>query len=133
MLSSLSKQISHCYFRAAECSERAACCVSPADRAYYVERERAWLTLARSFEFQERLNRMVTEIGRNAWHGGLPPEQDLGIKSPECPACGVQMRFQTKRPVKHMFVQAALRFERALFVCTNCQRLGDQLVAVSSD
>ena len=133
MLNSLSKQISHCHFRAAECRERAARSVRPTDREFYVEREQAWLTLARSYEFQERLNQMVTELGRNEWRGGLSPEQRLWIKPPECPTCGIQMQFQAKRPVKLMFVEAALRFERAFFVCTNCRRLGEQLVAISSD
>ena len=133
MLQSLSKQISHCYYRAAECSARAARSVSPADREFYIEREQAWLTLARSYEFQERLNRMVTELSRNEWHGGLPPEQGRWIKPPRCPSCGIQMQFQVRRPVKNMFDQAPLSFERALFVCTNCRLLGDQLVAMSSD
>jgi hypothetical protein len=132
MLCSLSKQISHCYFRAAECRERAARCVSPSDRLFYIEREQAWLTLARSYEFQERLARMVTELSRNQWHGGLPPEQDRWIKPPQCPNCGIQMHFQIKRPVRNMFVQKPLSVERALFVCTNCRRLDAQLVATSS-
>ncbi len=133
MLNSLSKQITHCYYRAAECRELAARCVSPCDREFYVEREQAWLTLARSYEFQERVNQMVTELGRNDWRGGLSPEQRLWIRPPECPACGVQMQFQARRPVKYMFVEAPLSFERALFVCTNCRRLGEQLVAISSN
>jgi uncharacterized protein with PIN domain len=133
MLCSLSKQISHCYFRAAECRELAACCVSSTDRAFYIEREQAWLTLARSYEFQERLNRMVTELSRNEWHGGLPPEQSRWIRPPQCPSCGIEMQFEMRRPVKNMFVQAPLSFERALFVCTNCHQLDAQLVAISSD
>jgi hypothetical protein len=132
MLCSLSKQISHCYFRAAECRERAARCVSPTDREYYIEREQAWLTLARSYEFQERLTRMVTELSRNQWHGGLPPEQNRWIAPPQCPSCGIEMQFQLRRPDKNKFVQKPLSFERALFVCTNCSRLDEQLVATSS-
>jgi len=89
--------------------------------------------LARSYEFQERLNRMVTELGRNEWHGGLPPAQGHWIRPPECPSCSIQMQFQIRQPVKSVFVQAPLSFERALFVCTNCRLLGDQLVAMSSD
>src|SRR6266568_510321 len=85
MLNSLSKQISHCHFRAAECRECADRCVRPRAREFYIEREQAWLTLARSYEFQERLNQMVTERGRNEWRGGLSPEQRLWIKPPECP------------------------------------------------
>jgi hypothetical protein len=133
MLCSLSKQISHCYFRAAECRELAARCVSLRDRAFYIEREQAWLTLASSYEFQERLNRMVTELERNEWHGGLPPEHGRWIRPPQCPSCGIQMQLQKRRSVKNMFLQAPLSFERALFVCTNCSRLDAQVVATSSD
>ena len=133
MLCGLSKQISHCYYRAGECREHAARCVSPTDRRFYIEREEAWLTLARSFEFQERLNWMVAELGRNEWHRGLPPEQDRWIRPPQCPSCGIQMQFEMRRPVKNVFVQTLLSFERALFVCTNCCRLDAQLVAISSD
>ena len=133
MLYSLSKQISHCYFRAAECRERAARCVSPTDRQFYTEREQSWLTLARSYEFQERLNQMVKELRRNEWRDDLPPEQSLWTAAPQCPTCGVQMLFQARRPVKRMFVQANLSFERALFVCTNCQRLDERLVAMPTD
>jgi hypothetical protein len=133
MLCALSKQISHCYFRAAECRELAARCVSPFDRRFYTEREQAWLTLARSYEFQERLSQMVTELSRNEWHGGLPPEQGLWIRPPQCPSCSIQMQYQLRRPVKHAFVHTSLSFERALFACTNCRLLGDQLVAISSD
>jgi uncharacterized protein with PIN domain len=133
MLNSLSKQISHCYFRAAECREYAARCVMPSDREFHIEREQAWLTLARSYEFQERVSQMVTELGRNEWRGGLSPEQRRWIKPPECPTCGIPMQFHAKRPVKPMFVEAALSFERAFFVCTNCRRLGEQLVAISSN
>jgi uncharacterized protein with PIN domain len=129
MLYSLSKQISHCYFRAAECREYAARRFSPTDREFYSGREHAWLTLARSYEFQERLNRMVTELRRNACRGA----QSFWVKPPQCPACGVQMQFQASGPVKPIFAEAVVSFERALFVCTNCRRLDDQLAAMASD
>jgi hypothetical protein len=130
MLYSLSRQISHCYFRAAECRERAALCLSPADRQFYTEREQSWLTLARSYEFQERLNRMVTELRRREWRDDLPPEHSLLIKPPFCPTCRLQMKFEARRPAKLMFVDPAVSFQRALFVCTNCQRIGERLFAM---
>jgi hypothetical protein len=131
MLNGLSRQIVHCYFRATECREHAARSVSPPDRRHYIEREQAWLTLARSFELQERISHMVNELKRKAAPGFLPPPQGVCVRPPECPACGVPMQFQTKRPVGHVFVEAALSFERALFCCTNCRRLGEQLVTIS--
>jgi len=133
MLDGLSRQIAHCYFRATECRERAGRSVSPADRRFYVEREQAWLTLARSYELQERIGRMVNELKRKAEPGHLSREQSVWIKPPQCPSCGVPMQFQARRPTWHIFVQAPLSFERALFACTNCRRLGEQLVAISRD
>src|SRR5215468_6269535 len=131
MLSDLSRQIAHCHFRAIECRERAACAASPADRRFYVEREQAWLTLARSFEFQERIGRMVNELKRKAQPGYLPPEQSPWIKPPQCPACGIPMEFQARRPAGTIFGEAPLSLERALFACTNCRRLDEQLVTMS--
>src|SRR5690348_14293327 len=61
MLDDLIKQVAHCYWRAAECNERAASCVSLDDKALYIDRETAWLTLARSFEFSERIGRVLDE------------------------------------------------------------------------
>src|SRR6266568_3539575 len=131
MLDGLSRQIAHCYFRATECGERAGRSVSPADRRFYVEREQAWLTLARSYELQERIGRMVNELKRNAEPGYLSREQSVWIKPPQCPTCGVPMQFQARRPVGNTFVEALLSFERVLFSCTNCRRLGEQLVTIS--
>jgi hypothetical protein len=133
MLDALSRQIAHCYFRATECRERAERSVSPADRRFYLEREQAWLTLARSYELQERISRMVNELKRKAEPGYLSREQSVWIKPPQCPSCRVPMQFQARRPVWHIFVQAPLSFERALFACTNCRRLGEQLVSISRD
>jgi len=129
MLYSLSKQIAHCYFRADECKELAAFSDSAADRQFYFEREQAWLALARGYEFQERLDQMVKELeGR----GHLPPTKNVGttLKLPHCPTCNVAMQFEAKRPAKRTFVENGMSFERTFFICPNCQRLTDQLVAM---
>jgi hypothetical protein len=131
MLDNLSRQIAHCYFRAIECRERAACSASPADRRFYVEREQAWLTLARSYEFQERIGRMVNELKRKAGPGYFRPEQSFRTRSPQCPTCGVPMELQAIGPLGRTIVEASLCFERALFACTNCRRLGEQLVTIA--
>src|SRR5262245_45033807 len=114
MLNDLSRQIAHCHYRAIECKERAACSVSPTDRRFYVEREQAWLTLARSFEMQERIGRMVNELKRKALPGYLPSKQGFWVRPPQCPTCSVPMEFQTRRPVSSAFDAARLSFERAL-------------------
>jgi len=62
MLLTLSKQIAHCHRRAAECRELAVRYASAIDREYYVEREQAWLKLARSYESRQRLDRRMTDL-----------------------------------------------------------------------
>ena len=129
MLYSLSKQIAHCYFRAAECRELANLSVSAPDRQFYIEREQAWLTLARSHEFSERAGQWIKEVKRRTERGYLAATR--ATKLPQCPDCGIDMQFQVSHPTKQTF--AAMTFERAFFVCTNCQRVSDQLVAMPGD
>jgi uncharacterized protein with PIN domain len=124
MLHSLSKQIAHCHFRADECRELAALSEGAVDREFYLEREQAWLALARGDEFQERLDQMVKELERNKRRPHAPP-----IRLPPCPTCSVEMQFQARLPEKRMFVKTAMSFERAFFICPNCRRLNDKLVA----
>src|SRR6266700_4888981 len=50
MLESLSKQIAHCYFRAGECRKLAVRSGHSTDQQFYLEREQAWLSLARNYE-----------------------------------------------------------------------------------
>jgi hypothetical protein len=52
-------QIAYCHRRAAECRELAVR-YGAIDR--HLQREQAWLKLARSYEFQERLDRMLKEL-----------------------------------------------------------------------
>jgi len=54
-------RIAYCHRRAAECRELAVrYCAN--DREFYFQREQAWLKLARSYEFQQRLDRTLTEL-----------------------------------------------------------------------
>lgn len=54
-------QIAYCHRRAAECRKLAVrYCAN--DREYYFQREQAWLKLARSYEFQQRIDRRLTEL-----------------------------------------------------------------------
>jgi hypothetical protein len=127
MLFSLSGRITHCHRRAAECRELAVRYASAIDRQYYFDREQAWLTLARSYEFQERFDRMLNELESKGYCHLAPPRGDWArIKQPSCPTCDVQMRFQAWRPAKRIFVNTI--YDRALFVCPNCLRCIDQLI-----
>jgi len=127
MLFTLSRQIAHCYGRAAECRELAARYASAIDRQYHFEREQAWLALARSYEFQECLDRMLKEL-ESKGHCHLAPARagSIKVKLPYCPTCNVQMRFQAWQPVKRIFVNTI--YDRAFFLCPNCLGCIDQLV-----
>ena len=126
MLYGLSKQIAHCYFRAAQCKNLADLSVNARDRQFYLEREQEWLKLARSHEFSERVGQWIKEVERRKGRGYLAA---LGpTKLPQCPSCSIEMQFQVSHPIKRTF--ADITFERALFLCPNCQHVSDQLVAI---
>jgi len=110
MLHGLTEQIAHCHFRAAECIELAAHAASEADRQIYIERERAWLTLARRYEHSECLDQMLNERQRRRLRE-WPATQ---AKAPSCPSCNIQT-------VAHL---------SAVFVCPNCQRIVEQAVSL---
>lgn len=131
---SLSKQTAHCYFRAWKCGELAARSINAADRQVYGERKQAWLTLARRYEFSERLSQMLKEMqkqgGRNF---SLSRNTVTATKLPKCPTCNIEMQFLASQPIKRMFIQATTLYERAFFICPNCRWLSDQLIAMPSD
>jgi len=56
MLLKLSNEISECYRNAEEARRRAEASVDVATRADYLDMERRWLFLARSYELSERLS-----------------------------------------------------------------------------
>jgi len=64
MLSDLSKQVAHCYSRATECAEDAAECSDPYIRDFHIQREKAWLALAQSYELSERVGLALDERQR---------------------------------------------------------------------
>lgn len=56
MLQSLSRDMRECYRRAEDCAEKARHAATPALRTDFLQLEQAWLTLARSYEFTDRLS-----------------------------------------------------------------------------
>ena len=122
MLYDLSEQVAHCYRRAAECNELAEACVDLTDKNFYLDREQAWLTLARSFELSERIGRVLNERQRQRVRNWLAGGHMSAFKvlPPKCLACNVEMLLQLAEP---MFAQGATAFERAYVVCPNCARI----------
>ena len=56
MLSNVSEQIRECYRHAEDCARKAAAQADPILKADFLDLERRWLVLARSYDFTERLN-----------------------------------------------------------------------------
>jgi len=115
--------------RAAECGELAALSSNERDREFYLEREAAWLTLARSYELSEKIGDMVQELAKTKRRSRIWPFKrsvSTGPKLPECPACHIAMSLYAIRP---MYLTVAIRFERAFFRCNNCGLLADLLAA----
>jgi hypothetical protein len=56
MLQNLSKDIRECYLRAEQCKRLAEGALTPSAKEEYFAMERRWLSLARSYEFAERLS-----------------------------------------------------------------------------
>ena len=57
MLQNHSEEIRECLRRAEECKRMSRAALSPSAIQEYLEMERRWLALARSYEFTERLSR----------------------------------------------------------------------------
>jgi len=51
----LTEEIAECYRHASHCRERARRAIDPETERDFLEVERRWLSLARSYEFAERL------------------------------------------------------------------------------
>jgi hypothetical protein len=70
MLKNLSEEIRECHRHAEDCARQAAGQSCPKLKQDFLDMERRWLSLARSYEFSERLIDFSNETKRNA--GKLP-------------------------------------------------------------
>jgi hypothetical protein len=111
VLSSLSQEVAHCYQRAAECAERAGTCANLEVREFYLEREKAWLTLARSYQLAERVSR---KLERRLGHVRSKKFNDwpATARVRNCPCCKVETTVSCD----------------GLVICPNCQGIVDQVV-----
>ena len=64
MLLKVSDEIRECYRHALEARQKAESVANPSTRADFLDLERRWLSLARSYEFSERLMRFTNERPR---------------------------------------------------------------------
>ena len=66
MLPKLTEDIAECYRRAHESREQADCTPDPSLKQDFLDLERRWLSLARSYEFSEQLSNFTAEVKRQA-------------------------------------------------------------------
>jgi hypothetical protein len=63
VLESVSEDLTNCYFHAEECARQAASQTDPATKQEYVEMEKRWLSLARSYELVDRIALFIASEG----------------------------------------------------------------------
>jgi hypothetical protein len=64
MLNNLSEQIRECLQHAEDCARQAAAQTCPTLKADFLDMERRWLFLARSYEFSERVGTFSAKTNR---------------------------------------------------------------------
>jgi hypothetical protein len=66
MLQKTASLVAGCHRRAIECAEKARRAFSSEDCEFYLEMERRWLFLARSYEFTDGLDCISSELDRRS-------------------------------------------------------------------
>ena len=56
--------IRECYLQAQQCRAWADVAPTPSEKADFLDMERRWLSLARNYEFAERLSNFTKQFGR---------------------------------------------------------------------
>jgi len=79
VLKAANQNVKYCYEQALKASERASTAGMPAEQEFHLGDEKRWLTLAASFEYQERLIDFINELGAL-------------LKTPFCRVCSRSMR-----------------------------------------
>lgn len=81
MLQKLGDHIAECHLKAAECEAKARDAQDEAISAQYLAMAKHWSRLAKSYEFNETLERFLHDIYKNGWPFQLerlpkPPQHD---------------------------------------------------------
>jgi hypothetical protein len=66
MLRNLSEEIRECYRHAEDCARQAAAQTCPNLKQNFLDMERRWMSLARSYEFTEQLTDFSSEAKRKS-------------------------------------------------------------------
>jgi hypothetical protein len=98
MLLKTSAQVADCYERAGESRARAAAAANEIEKTEYLNIERRWIMLARSYELSERVSGFNEEVRRRL-RVLIPPEPPHpAVPRATCAACGGKMRLTHIEP-----------------------------------
>jgi len=76
-------------------------------REFYLEREQAWLKLARSYQFAERISRKLGQVNGRRFR-----DWPSSARVRNCPSCKIETTVSCD----------------GLVICPNCRRIVDQVV-----
>jgi hypothetical protein len=98
MLRKVLSQVADCYERAAESRSRAANAANDVEEAEYLNLERRWMMLARSYELSESVAGMK-EVEKRRLGVLIPPEPPHpAVPRLTCAECGGRMRLTQIEP-----------------------------------
>jgi len=98
MLRKTSAQVADCYERAGESRARAATATDEIEKTEYLNIERRWIMLARSYELSERVTGFNEEV-KGRLRVLIPPEPPHpAVPRLTCAECGGKMRLTQIEP-----------------------------------
>jgi hypothetical protein len=99
MLQKLSEEVAECQRRARDAAERASAAIDPNIKSTYLDLERRWLLLAKSYEFTQRVADFNAESKRRVatFRPPMPPHPALPMVT--CSSCGRTMRLARIEPL----------------------------------
>jgi hypothetical protein len=105
-------QVARCYERASECRAKAEDAFNEAAKQEYLDMERRWLMLARSYD--ERITDDTNKVAHRLHAVRLPEQQHPAIPRVRCPECGQRMRLAYIEPCADERRSA----DTCMFTCT---------------
>jgi hypothetical protein len=99
MFQKISTQVADCYERADESRARAAAAADENDKTEYLNIERRWIMLARSYELSERITGFAEEVKRRLRVLIPPDPPHPAVPRETCVHCGRKMRLTHIEPV----------------------------------
>jgi len=99
MFQKTSTQVADCYDRAGESRAMAAAAANENDKTEYLNIERRWIMLARSYELSERITGFTEEVKRRLRVLIPPAPPHPALPRPTCENCGRKMRLTHMEPI----------------------------------